>query len=166
MIKIDSSQFEKEIAEIVAKLTDQIERGVENFTVYTATLLIRTTPYGNVEKYFWLYEKRQEQFGFEMLPGLAKGSWVVSMNSAPNLGALAYDSRNGYQSGSRAIINAQEYEIGDDIYVSNSVPYIGNLEQGSSKQLPDGFTPVFEGVYSTNLNKFFKIKKTNTGNFE
>lgn len=166
---MNAKQFENDILSFMEELKDRIEKGVEKFIIDITYILIDDTPYGNVDKFLNLYEKRQEKYGFDIAPGLAKGSWLVSTGNLYNLGAIAYDKPNGYYSKIRAKQTVQEYVIGETVYITNSVPYILELNQGSSKQLPEGFkvsVDKIEAIYSMNLSKYFKKKNSKIGKFE
>lgn len=169
MLKIDAEAFEEQIQSLILDLKSRIEKGVEKFVLDITYVLIDDTPYGNTEAFYDLYVKRQELYGFDIKPGLAKGSWLVSTGSLELLGALAYDKPNGYLSKIRAQQTTQEYIIGDDVYITNSIPYIGELNKGSSKQLPEGFkvsVDKIETIYAMKLSKYFKKPNTKIGKVE
>lgn len=169
MLTIDAKSFEKDMMLFLEELTSRIEKGVEQFITDITYILIDDTPYGDVDKFLNLYEIRQEKYGFDIAPGLAKGSWLVTTGSLYMLGAISYDKPNGYYSKIRTKQTVQEYTIGETVYITNSVPYILELNEGSSKQLPQGFKSSLEKIetiYSINLGKYFKKQKQKVGKVE
>lgn len=74
--------------------------------------------------------------------GRARANWQVGLGSAP-VGTLAAPSSPG-AGASEALGRGQatigEYQgQGGTIHISNNLPYIGALNDGSSKQAPAGF---------------------------
>jgi hypothetical protein len=168
MLSLDSKELEEQLLSLVNAYSNAFEKGVEKFAVDATALFVDATPYGNTEKYYNFYVERYKEYGFEIRPGLAKGSWSVTTGSFYSLGAIDYDQRNGYKSKIRAKATAQEYVLGEDIYITNSVPYIGKLQNGYSRQLPTGFRPTVDQVvalYNTDWKKYFRVKKQKNGTF-
>ena len=79
--------------------------------------------------------------------GWARANWVPNIDS-PNRdggGNRARGSRISQTPGRRAEQQegiasvATRYKLGQTVYISNNVPYIVRLDQGSSTQAPSGF---------------------------
>lgn len=70
--------------------------------------------------------------------GRARGGWQVTFDSPASAETLVLDPSGGV-----TLVKNQEdigrYELGQNLYLSNLVPYIGRLENGSSQQAPNGF---------------------------
>jgi len=76
--------------------------------------------------------------------GRARGNWLVGLGG-PDEPGLDEQRANADRSGQRAIRRGSERirdrRPGQQIFVSNNVPYIGRLNDGSSAQAPAGFVP-------------------------
>lgn len=71
-----------------------------------------------------------------VLSGRARGNWQVSVG-APVTGELEREDK----SGSAALADAEQSTppgAGQLTYIANNLPYIQSLEEGSSKQSPEG----------------------------
>ena len=73
--------------------------------------------------------------------GRARAAWQVSFGS-PNLNIppeseVDKPGNNTLAKNRRRIL---EFRVGGEMFLSNAVPYIGFLDQGSSKQAPEGFS--------------------------
>lgn len=79
--------------------------------------------------------------------GTARSNWLVSRNSprtdkinayAPGQkGSTGAQNTQAALSQGAAEINARKH--GEDVYITNNLPYIGLLNSGSSQQAPAGF---------------------------
>lgn len=72
--------------------------------------------------------------------GRAATSWNASLNG-PNLRIWPKEIliTNSDEAVAMAQVNIDDFVLGDDIHISNSVPYIRKLNAGHSKQAPAGF---------------------------
>lgn len=76
--------------------------------------------------------------------GRARGNWQISVGSP----ASEIDRTDKKKKGTESAYNKVEKEKlnnihdGEDIYISNNLPYIGKLEYGYSKQAPQGMVGV------------------------
>ncbi len=79
--------------------------------------------------------------------GRARSNWIVAINSTPSEIIDAYDPG---KDGSTAASNAQaaldqaeavvrNYQHGDEIHITNNLPYIARLNDGYSAQAPANF---------------------------
>lgn len=88
--------------------------------------------------------------------GWARANWVPAIGSpfdvdAPNDGeGIAVDSRRGDQQRGTASVLAYRLSNGP-VYISNNVPYITSLNEGSSSQAPAAFvqSAIAAGVKKT-----------------
>ena len=163
MIKIHADELHTQLKAFSEKFRSTLEKGVERFAYKTADIFIQSTPYGNVDKYFDLYVKRQDKYGFDIRPGLSKGSWLLSTGQPVFIEEVAYDNRSGGKSQARAYSSSQEYMLGETIYLTNSVPYIEKLEKGSSQQAPEGIMELslskLQRLYGLNVAKLLTGEK-------
>jgi hypothetical protein len=163
MVTFDSEDFQKQLQDIAKRFRERLEKGVEKFAYKTADIFIQSTPYGDIDKYYDYYEERQLEYGFRMQPGLAKGSWLLSTGQPAFSEEVAYDTRSGSKSQARAQMTAQEYVLGETIYLTNSVPYIIDLERGQSRQAPAGMLQLsmtkLVNLYSLNVAKILTGEK-------
>ena len=85
-------------------------------------------------------------FGTPVDEGRARGNWYPSLNAPSN----EVDLNSTDKSGSKAVaaINSlvSTVKIGDTFWLTNNLPYILPLENGHSKQAP-------EGMVDINLNR-------------
>lgn len=95
-------------------------------------------PEGGTKAYKRLYQERFHNKGYRVEPGLAKGSWVLSLNNQVSQGAVLYDDPNGTKAKGAAVSALRSFNLGDSIIINNSLDYISDLEGGSSGQAPDG----------------------------
>jgi len=68
--------------------------------------------------------------------GRARANWLVSLDSPRRDAVDASSAGDALASGASVIHGAKD---GQKIYISNSLPYIGRLNAGSSAQAPAGF---------------------------
>lgn len=68
--------------------------------------------------------------------GRARGAWQVELNG-PAAGVRDLDA-NGGSTITAGAARIEGAEPGDDIHVTNNVPYIRRLEHGHSRQAPGG----------------------------
>ena len=66
-------------------------------------------------------------------PGLARSNWTLTTGGAPS--AAIREPEDAAQT----VARAQSQRPGDEVTISNFVPYIGALNDGSSTQAPAGF---------------------------
>ena len=69
--------------------------------------------------------------------GRAKGAWQCSIGSIPS-GMVNHLDKTGSETIARINVNVASANAGDVLYLVANLPYINNLEYGSSKQAPSG----------------------------
>lgn len=74
-----------------------------------------------------------------VLTGTAKGNWRVSLDSPDYTYEKLERPIDNSHKGNETINNAT---VKNDIYISNSVPYILRLENGYSRQAPEGMVAI------------------------
>jgi len=70
--------------------------------------------------------------------GRARGGWQVTFD-APATAETGVLDPSGGQTLAKNAEDASKFEVGQELFLSNVVPYIGRLESGSSRQAPAGF---------------------------
>jgi hypothetical protein len=76
-----------------------------------------------------------------VLTGRSKGNWQASIGE-PAQGNLDAIDKDGAATISRCIASLEGLKPYEIIYISNNVPYIVHLEEGSSQQAPAGMVAV------------------------
>lgn len=79
--------------------------------------------------------------------GRARANWQAAIGAAPGGEVGAYPAGKGGATGAAAAAQAMAqangviagYKGGDVIHLTNNLPYIGRLNEGSSDQAPAGF---------------------------
>lgn len=71
--------------------------------------------------------------------GTARGNWRTNVGS---VNPSTSESRRGAQAVSEASLATAQFTLADTIFLSNNLPYIGPLENGSSTQAPQGMVAV------------------------
>lgn len=115
-------EFEQELKTFVEKEVDQ---SAVNLQKQMATVALETLVYKTPVK-----------------TGHARSQWYVSIGSASDEYDKDETDKSGASTvgrGQSVINNLQPY---DDIYFNNSTPYIVKLDNGHSRQAPNGMTPV------------------------
>ena len=70
--------------------------------------------------------------------GRARANWQVGLGG-PEVGQLDELSPSGAEAIARNAGEIQQRRGSQDVYISNNLPYIGRLNEGSSAQAPAGF---------------------------
>ncbi len=171
MITINADKLAEQLKKIHEDTVRKLEHMVQEYVYEViAEKAVDHTPYGDAVTYAELYERRNNLYGYQERPGLAKGSWSVFIPKGVDFAAKSksvtiysdagstvsgalYDTELG--SGAKAKMQAQleGYKIGDLVIVRNTQPYvsIGNalgkgLESGHSKQAPQGIMGPMESL--------------------
>jgi hypothetical protein len=120
------------------ELLEQKLKDVAQAVAYTAAKsFVQHTPVGDTDRYRDLYKLRYDEKGYKIEAGLARGSWVLSLNNQVNQGAVDYDTE-GINTVKKATSTLQGIKLGDVIIINNSLDYISFLEDGKSSQQPLG----------------------------
>tara|TARA_R110000851_G_scaffold12997_5_gene44699 strand:- start:9680 stop:10075 length:396 start_codon:yes stop_codon:yes gene_type:complete len=102
-----------ELASVIANITSEAIRRTE---AEVAERIIRRTP---------------------VQTGTARGNWNSSLNS-PDRSINNTADRNGSRQTRKAKVVLQKAELNDTFYLTNALPYVSELERGSSTQAPQG----------------------------
>ncbi len=133
MISVDASTVMKELEEYLKETTRKLEHMVRGFAYQISQTAIENTPLGDANKYFELYQSREEYAGLEPVEGFARGSWQVSKT-----GQFVFQEYYTANSGDKALSLIKTslglYKLGQNLYIGNNAYYIDSLENGSSKE--------------------------------
>ena len=158
-VQANTDSLLKSIQEAEQKMKLGLESMVRGLTFSIAKEAIDNTPYGDSDLYRGFYSSPVRVARLpEAEAGRAKGGWLVSMKTVPNVEFpdIATDTTAGNIK-SKAIIAGETYNLGETVYVSNHTPYVyrsgwpygqyGSLEQGYSNQAPLGIsTPTMQAI--------------------
>jgi hypothetical protein len=180
MISCDTSKLEAQLKEFHKEAIRKMEGMVETFTYWIVWKAIETTPFGDSEEYFSLYNhpmRVKSIRGGNNRAGLAKGGWVVEMNKPHSFWWFMQAENENAESVKNANdARTEHYKLGDTVYIANNVPYVSmdgwpyatykngqpvmSLESGASQQAPQGIMqPTLNeimNVYQLKLNEFYE----------
>lgn len=135
---------EVEVQDCLKSLQQYKDRLERELTGRTISLLTKwanrvydITPKGDVDKFRYLYEMRQNATGWKIEPGLLMGNWQMFIQGEQVPGFIQrYDISGSSLQTDR---QSMQFKLGDTIVLSNSTPYVGKIEEGYSKtQAPNG----------------------------
>lgn len=75
--------------------------------------------------------------GTPVKTGRARANWIASVNAPEERSDLPND-KTGQAAINQALQTVGRYRLGQSIFLANNVEYISFLENGSSKQAPNG----------------------------
>lgn len=84
--------------------------------------------------------------------GRAKGNWHASIDT-PSSAVTDDTDKSGSQAIANAASEAGDFRGGHVFYLVNNLPYIRNLEHGSSKQAPAGMVAVTAAEFEAAVAK-------------
>jgi hypothetical protein len=113
--------------------------------------VVERTPVGNPS--LWLFKAPPGYTG-----GTARASWQIGINR-PKIGVSKTPDKNGSSTINKAEIGLQKASYKDAIYITNNLPYIGELERGWSMQAPKGMVAVTVRAFKRLLKKRAKRHK-------
>ena len=139
-IATNFAEFSQEIDRFVAQIPGKANLVKRRIALQVLTGVVMQTPVGKKE--LWAINVERAAKGLKPIPpgyvgGRARGNWQTTISS-PATGTLARKDKTG-----SAAINAGNSTIGaaqpgQDIWISNNLPYIERLEDGHSTQAPNG----------------------------
>lgn len=161
MLTIQTSALQKQLADLKKQIKVKLENMVRGFSYSVAIQATGKTPLGNSEKYPDFYEAREKAYGFDPIEGLARGAWAASIGSPSNTLHLNYGKSSEDDALNQVKMVLQSYTLGQEVYITNNLPYIGNLENNYSPQTQGAgiMRPTIEAVYrvtSYRLHTFYK----------
>lgn len=109
-----SDSFNKAFAALIKKTEKSVEEVVKDTVMDLTVNLVLRSPVDT---------------------GKFRGNWNTSFNQ-PNYNTVGDVENNSVE---RAVKVVERYQLGDTVYITNSLPYAARLEyEGWSKQAPDG----------------------------
>jgi hypothetical protein len=107
--------FSKQLAGFRTKTVASADRIVRGLTIELFASVVRDTPVDT---------------------GRARGNWQTSVENAPAVEVERLDKSGG--SAIAEIVSTTPAKVGSKTLLTNNLPYIRSLEEGSSKQAPAG----------------------------
>lgn len=132
----DFDQFARKITLVIKRVETRAPMLQRLTAVAALKTLVMATPVGN--KSLWRQPQRARP-GY--VGGRARGNWFVGINQAVHTQSEAVDAGGGGTI-ARGTSVAQGSRQGDTLYVTNNLPYIVPLNNGSSHQAPAGFVEI------------------------
>ena len=133
MISVDVAKVLEELKAYHADTIRRMENMVRGFAYTISKTAIENTPRGDAEKYFKMYELRQDRTGLAPVEGFAKGSWQVNTTGQFSMQAI-YGVNSGSEALSLVKADLGSYKLGDTVFVGNKGFYIRLLENNYSSQ--------------------------------
>ena len=133
MISADVAKVLEELKAYHADTIRRMENMVRGFAYTISKTAIENTPIGDAEKYFALYERRQNRTGLQAEEGFARGSWQVNTTGQFSMQAI-YGVNSGSEALSLVKADLGSYKLGDTVFVGNRGFYIELLENNYSSQ--------------------------------
>lgn len=162
MITADYKACANSIEEYIQKTIVSLSGVVEGLATNLAYKAITETPLGNEELHKRLYQQRitnskWQSYGLSPIEGFAQGAWQASIGKSATSWSSTYNGEDAFQYIQQEL---KSYRIGDDVYITNIGPYIGNLENGSSLQAPQGIKKptlaALSDLYALSLQNYYK----------
>jgi len=147
--RLQLEKFSKEtVPAIVAQLQGRI-------VAELLTLIVQATPVGNHRT--WAANIQRASKGKPPLPigyvgGHARKNWQITIGS-PATGIIAGIDTTGQQSISAGAQVAASIDVPVVAYIANPLPYMQRLEEGHSKQAPQGMVAQAISVITTKYAK-------------
>lgn len=158
-VSFDITALEKSLDDAIKTIERKMEGMVQKFAYRLSISAINATPYGDSKKYaeFYLRRVMQNPYGSIMLSpieGFARGSWQAST------GAMSTDIQEFYEDREARLAlggierSMTSYKLGQEVFISNTGPYIKYLEHPSPDAKQDQthgrgiMQPTLDMVYS------------------
>ena len=158
MIKVNIEEALKKLEESRKVLENKMKNMVAGFAYTVTNIASNNTPLGDPEKFFGLYELREQTYGIDIKEGFHKGAWQYSETKGITFDPTVYGLGSARE---RAYADARmQYKLGDNFYISASGPGYSMIEAGRSMQAPQGImspsTEQIMQVAGINLKKYFE----------
>jgi hypothetical protein len=161
-MKVDTKETVASIDKVKLELTRRLEAMVKGFASEVAQAASESTPTGDDEsiainsKYRSLYQIRADKYFIEARAGFHAGAWTASLGNNFTLDTSINEPN---QVKGNALNWIDSYKIGQQVYIGAVGPAYEFLEDGGSKNAPDGIkAPTLKAVqvvYSTRLTDYF-----------
>ena len=84
--------------------------------------------------------------------GRARGNWQTDVNRMAT-SVIERDDKRGAKAIAETRIKTVKFKLGQYISMTNNLPYINKLEDGSSKQMPSGMVKITVGEFQREINR-------------
>lgn len=160
MITCDTSALEKQLAEFHKEAIRKLEGMVRQFSYTISFTAIDNTALGDADLYLDAYIERLAVTGLQPIEGFARGSWQVTLDdNNPDMQEL-YGEGSGKTAEAAIKIHLLNYQLGQDVYISNVGPYIRTIEYSDwSKHQGRIVQPTLNSVmrtYQLHLDDYYK----------
>lgn len=124
-VQVDLVKFNRDFEKFKNQLEFVLKKIAIDFTRDFLANTIRNTKLGDAQANLDLYLKRQKEYGYFPIQGLAKGSWVTELNNPSGIVDGVYDTQ-GTGEASRKFFEPEmkNFNLGDTIYITNRLHYI------------------------------------------
>lgn len=127
-----------ELLKQISNLKEEIDRKLRvtvcTFSSNMVGIAAYNTPLGDAQAFESLYEYRYNSLGLSPVEGLARGGWQASLTPTSTFREV-YGSNSAELAISDAFSNMySQYDLGETVYISNTGPYIENLQNNFSMQ--------------------------------
>ena len=136
------NQWDKNVDKLIEHQTKAITQAASQ--VYKET--VDRTPFGRPE--LW---KGIAPVGYK--PGDLRKAWEIDWGTGFIHATASFTGKLN------SVTGAQNYRLGNDIYIRNQAPYAEKIEYGYSRQAPSGMMRVSVRQYQSFLNKATKNNK-------
>lgn len=160
MLSVDVSKVIEELKAYQADTIRRLENMVKGFAYIISQTAIENTPLGDSEKFFKLYELRENRLGLDPVEGFARGSWQVNTSGQFSIQEF-YTANSGGTALSLIKSNLASFKLGETVYIGNKGFYIRQLENNYSSQTNNLgiMQPTLDSIMSTyqvDLVRLFK----------
>lgn len=158
MIKVNIEEALKKLEETRKVLENKMKNMVAGFAYTVTNIASNNTPLGDPEKFFGLYELREQTYGIDIKEGFHKGAWQYSETKGITFDPTVYGLGSARE---RAYTDARmQYKLGDNFYIAAKGPAYGAIEAGKSLQATKGIvgpsTEQIIQVAGINLKRYFE----------
>lgn len=133
--RVDVASFKRDIEKFIEDTDDAVVKVLQATSLELGRRIILKTPVDT---------------------GRARGNWQAGINTVPG-DQLTTKDKSGASSISKVAAESSRAKVNDAIFVINNIPYIENLESGSSTQAPQGMVRTtvteFSGIVDEEARK-------------
>ena len=149
--------FSKQINKFTDKAADNMDKVVRMSFIEMSSKVIRTSPVGDAN--FWKPAKNGKIY---KPPGYTGGrfraNWQASVNT-PKTGAIdtAENPETGKNTSIDSVNQAVKIKHGNSYWLVNTLPYAKALEDGHSRQRPNGIVKLVTAQWKTIVRNVTKL---------
>lgn len=144
--------FDRQMQNAKAKIEKAIEKAVRGAALELFGEIVKRTPVGNPT--LWRHEGPRGYIG-----GTLRGNWQANLR-APLRNVLNTSDSNGSKTASRARVALDAFLLRDkDIWFTNNLPYAERVENGWSKQRPQGMMKVTVKMFRPIMDRIARMNR-------